>query len=48
MFSGPNHVEKVSAAFGAAVCGKMADFSPQKPDLGAFGHYRPSLAPELT
>ncbi len=37
MFSGPNHVEKVSAAFGTTVCGEMADFGPQRPDLGTFG-----------
>jgi len=47
MFSGPNHVEKVSAAFAAAVCGEMADFSLRKPDLGTFGHFRPLLASGL-
>ena len=38
MFSGPNHVEKVSASFGTAICSEMADSNPQRPDLGSFGH----------
>ena len=29
MFSSPNHVEKVSAAFGTAVCGEMVFLSTE-------------------
>ena len=47
MFSGPSHVEKVFAAFGATVCGEGADFSSQEPDLDTFDHSWSLLVSEL-